>query len=348
MNILSNRILVVAALAGACCLVALASCGSSPENFSLGDDGSAGSSSSGGGGGQDATVTDGGSGSSSGGGGGPGPGLVTYDGSPPNVDGGLLSCSTPGGLPIKFNPVYSGYDGVHTYQVPVFVEGVDPSTVTWGSTDPTMVNIQPYVRGIMITTRKAGALDIIARIGSKCGTTHLTITQYAPSDWDTGNGRYNNGNPLNTLNIPAGAIPDGGIDGSPYDASSVCTAQQFQNLTNPFETPPAACTNCHGANSNGTIFGMTVFSDVQHTPEQTGGFSDPEFTNVFVNGIIPDGGYFSSAITPECLWQRWHEWKDIDSGPAQAGMRSYLRALVPQEQVGCFELFNMAMCADGG
>jgi hypothetical protein len=347
----SHRTVALLALASAAPLVTLASCGTSNSsaNFdTTGDDGSAGSSSGASGGGD---ATQGGSGSSSGGSGGSsddgGTGLVTYDGAPTNVDGGMLACATPDGLPIKFKPVYSGYDGVHTYKVPVFVEGVDPSTITWGSTDPTMVALAPYVAGIMITTKKAGQLDIIARAGGKCGSTHLTITQFSPSDWDVGNARYNNGNMLNTLNIPAGTIPDAGVDAA-YDASSVCTAQQFQNLSNPFETPPAQCTNCHGANSNGTIFGMTVFSDVQHTPEQTGGFSDPEFVNLFVNGVIPDGGYFSSAITPQCLWSRWHQWQDIDSGAAQTGMVSYLRALAPQEQVGCFELFNMAMCADGG
>ena len=49
--------------------------------------------------------------------------LVTYDGPPPNVDGGQLSCATPDGLTIKFNPMYSGFDGTHTYQVPSFVSG---------------------------------------------------------------------------------------------------------------------------------------------------------------------------------------------------------------------------------
>jgi hypothetical protein len=285
-------------------------------------------------------------------------GLVTYDGPPPNVDGGMLSCSTPNGLPIKFNPVYSGYDGVHSYQVPVFVEGVDPGSVTWGASDPSYVSMQPYVVGIMITTLKAGEVDIVARAGSKCGTTHLTITQYQASDWTTGNSRYNNGNPLNLnlLALPpalAGMVTDGGFstaDGSMYDAASVCTSSNFTGLTNPFEMPPAACTNCHGAGSNGTVLGKTIFSDVQHTPEQTGGFSDVQLTNLFVNGVVPDGGYFSAAITPECIWTRWHEWQDIDSGAAQAGMRSYLRAIVPQEQTGCFDLLNMAMpmCSDGG
>jgi hypothetical protein len=281
--------------------------------------------------------------------------LVTYDGPPPNVDGGMILCATPDGLPIKFNPVYSGYDGVHSYQVPVFVVGANPGSVTWGSSDPTMVSFQPYVTGIMITTRKAGDVTIVARIGSMCGTAPLHITQFSPDDWTVGNARYNNGNPLN-FSADAAGIPSGfdaaafdasSFDGS-FDAQAACTSPMFANLTNPFENPPAQCTNCHGSMSNGTIFGMTVYSDVEHTPEQTGGFSDSDFINVFVTGTIPDGGYFESAITPYCLWHKWHQWRDINTDAGQTGMLSYLRSLTPQEQLGCFDLFNAKMCADGG
>ena len=122
----------------------------------------------------------------------------------------------------------------------------------------------------------------------------------------------------------------------------------YQNLTNPFENPPAACTNCHGDMSNGTLFGMTLFNDVQHTPEQTGGFSEDDLTNAFVNGTIPDGGYYSEAIIPYCFWHKAHTWRDISTPEGQKGMRAYLRSLVPQEQLGCFELFNAGSCADGG
>ncbi|MGH7434969.1 MAG: hypothetical protein ACRENE_04780 [Polyangiaceae bacterium] len=355
----SYRSVVLLALAGVSPVLSFVACGSSnssPGAFT-GDDGPSGSS---GGSGNDATMGDDGgtssSSSSGGGGSSSGSGLVMYDGPPPNVDGGMLACTTPNGLSVKFNPVYSGFDGTHTYQVPVFAEGVDPSTVTWGASDPSYVSMQPYVTGVMITTRKAGEVDIIARSGSKCGTTHLTITQFQASDWTAGNARYNNGNGLNLniLALPpalAGMVNDGGFtspDGSMYDASSVCTSSDFMGLTNPFEMPPAQCTNCHGAGSNGVVLGKTIFSDVQHTPEQTGGYSDSQLTNMFVNGVVPDGGYFASSITPECIWSRWHQWQDIDSGAEQTGVLSYLRAIVPQEQTGCFDLLNTPMCSDGG
>src|ERR1700683_1377565 len=39
--------------------------------------------------------------------------VTMYDGPPPNVEGGLLQCATPDGVPIQFNPMYSGFDGTH-------------------------------------------------------------------------------------------------------------------------------------------------------------------------------------------------------------------------------------------
>jgi hypothetical protein len=291
-----------------------------------------------------------GAGSSDDGGSGTDATLVMYDGPPPTIAEGGVGCSTPDGLPIKFNPVYSGYDGVHNYQVPVFVEGVDPGSVTWGSSDPSMVSLQPYVAGIMITTRKAGDVTIVAQMGSKCGSAPLHITAFTPQDWTTGSMRYNNGNPLNfdydAAGISPSEIPDAAFDASGFDASGFDACALV--TPNPFENPPAACTNCHGDMSNGKLFGMTLFSDVQHTPEQTGGFSDDQLINVFVNGTVPPGGYFNTTLLPYCDWHQFHTWRDISTPAEQTGMLSYLRSLTPQEQVGCLELFDLMMCADGG
>jgi hypothetical protein len=296
--------------------------------------------------------------------------VVMYDGPPPNVDGGQLLCATPDGLPIKFNPMYSGFDGVHSYQIPTFVMGADPATVTWGSSDPSMVNFQPYVTGIMITTRKAGDVTIVATVGATCGSALLHITQYTVDEWNLGNARYNNGNPLN-LSIDAAALKncdaslgfdadlsgwDGnisGFDASGFDASGFDAAAELgiqQCIGNPFDTPPAACTNCHGDMSNGKLFGMTLFSDVSHTPEQTGGFSDQDLTNVFAHGTVPPGGYFDPSIVPYANWHLFHTWSDINTAEEQAGMTAYLRSLTPKEQLGCLELFSQSGpgCSDAG
>ncbi len=293
--------------------------------------------------------------------------VTMYDGPPPNVEGGLLQCATPDGVPIQFNPMYSGFDGTHTYQIPTFVVGADPASVTWGSSDPTMVQFQPYVTGIMITTLKAGDVTIVATVvndaGVKtCGAAPLHITQYTADEWNLGNSRYNNGVPI-AININAAeaklkacdaSLPfdasgfDGntaGFDASGFDASgidfdSAANAAIEQCLGNPFDSPPAACTNCHGPVGNGKLFGMTLFTDVSHTPEQTGGFSDQDLVNVFVNGVVPDGGYFDPTIISYSEWHGFHRWADIDASDKQAGMTAYLRSLTPKEQLGCEDLFK--------
>jgi hypothetical protein len=383
MNLFSFRTLSAVGMATGSALAAIAACGgddSSPPptqstydatgSTSSGSGGSSGSvsssgSSSGSTGGRDATVsvvTDGGGGSIPG-----ADALVLYDGAASMVvtDAGL-GCTTPNGLTIRFNPMYSGFDGVHTYQIPTFVPGMDPSMLTFGSTDPTMVDIQPYAGrpGMMLTTKKAGDVTIVAFVTgtSTCGTAPLHIEQYTTAEWQLGNDRYNNGNPL-TFTTPDGAtfdgaatLPDGapfdaaGFDAANIDAADLCAQLMAMNFSNPFLNPPAACTNCHGTMSNGMLFGMTVFMDVQHTPEQTGGFSEDELTNVFVNGTVPPGGYFDSTIISYCLWHGYHTWTDIDTPEKQKGMRAYLRSLTPMEQVGCFELFSSGspMCSDGG
>ena len=341
--------------------IAASSCGSSGpsglgnQNGSTSSSGSVGSSSSGG---------SSGSGSSSGGSDGgemdATMGLVTYDGPPPNVDGGHLLCATPDGIPIKFNPMYSGFDGVHSYQVPSFVEGVDPASVTWGSSDPTMVDMQPYVTGIMITTKKAGDVTIVARSGSMCGTAPLHITQFAADDWNAGNSRYHSAGGLNIC-IEAGIydanVPDAfdgnftGIDASGYLMGDGGNCMNLPaNLTNPFECapPPPGCTNCHGDVGNGMLFGMNLFTDVAHTPEQTGGFSDSQLVDVFVHGTVPAGGYFDNSIICYSNWHQVHTWWDINTPAQQKGVVAYLRSLTPHQQLGCFDLLAAPKCADGG
>ncbi len=356
MKLLSFQTLVALAITtSAAALLATvdSSCGSSPTRSGYEDASTNDSLDSGGSGGSSGSSGSNGSSGSSGSGRSNGDldaMLVTYDGPPPNVDGGQLACATPDGLTIKFNPMYSGYDGTHTFQVPSFVVGMDPGTVTWGSSDPTMVNMQPYVRGIMITTMKAGDVTIIAQVGSMCGSAPLHIAQFSPDDWTVGSARYNNGNPL-TFNedgsLPYDASFDGNFAG--FDAGALADASNCMDLppsfTNPFEDPPAACTNCHGAGSNGKLFGMTLFSDVSHTPEQTGGFSEDELTNAVVNGTIPEGGYFDNSIICYPVWHQVHHWWDIATTAEQTGIRAYLRSLAPQEQFGCFDLFNSC---DGG
>jgi len=92
-------------------------------------------------------------------------------------------------------------------------------------------------------------------------------------------------------------------------------------------------------------FVVTLFSDVSHTPEQTGGYSDGQLQGVFLTGTVPPGGYFDPAIICYASWHLAHQWTDINTTEEQTGMTAYLRSLTPKEQLGCFDIFS---ACDGG
>jgi hypothetical protein len=70
---------------------------------------------------------------------------------------------------------------------------------------------------------------------------------------------------------------------------------------------------------------------VQHTPEQTGGFSDADLMGIFQMGVVPTGGYFDTKIVSYAQWQQFHKW---DVGDSAKGLVVYLRSLTPAMQTG--------------
>jgi hypothetical protein len=257
-------------------------------------------------------------------------------------DSGATAACPASALTILFKPMYSAYDGVHTFQIPAVVNGIDPSAVTidWSASDPSMVDLEtdPTTGGVMITTRKAGKVSIIATAGSLCGTSLLTITAATEQDWEDGSARYNNGVIINRLPITpqgggfggngnrgfggngnsAGASGNGNGNGT-AGAGMAGTAGAAPSATD------AACTNCHGDSASGP------FKTVQHTPEQTGGFSDADLINIFENGVVPTGGYFDTSIVSYAEWQSFHHW-DVGDNPQAVVV--YLRSLTPAAQTG--------------
>jgi hypothetical protein len=220
-------------------------------------------------------------------------------------------------LQILFRPMYSAYDGVHTFQIPAVVNGLDPTEVQidWSASDPTMVALQldPSTGGVMITTQKAGTVTIFAQAGSLCGASVLTITAATPQDWMDGSARYNSGTVITRIGQTR-VMSDAGVQ--------------------------AECTSCHGNTATGP------FKTVQHTPEQTGGFSDDDLINIFQNGMVPTGGYFDPTIVSYAQWQGFHKWNVGDSA---AGLVVYLRSLVPAAQTGSANFGGMfAGGRDGG
>lgn len=210
--------------------------------------------------------------------------------------GGGSACTT--GFPIIFSPVYSAYDGMTTYKVPVIAFGVT-GDVKWTSSDPEAVYIDANKvdfgdagapgAAAMITTRKAGKFTITATSGTSCGTTDLTVTAAPAGARDTGSNRYNNGVPISF---------DGG------------------------RTP--ACNNCHGSTNP-----QQMLADVQHTPQQTGGYSDEDLQNIFLKGQKPAGSG-CRVVNPCGTWSSFHKWEMTDD--EAKGIIFYLRSIEPAPQ----------------
>ena len=222
-------------------------------------------------------------------------------GSGSDAAGTVTSCAK-NSIKLEFDPMYSAYDGVHKFQIPVITRSIDGADLTWSASDPSMVDFAPETltpyHGVMVTTRKAGTVSIIASAGTICGSALLTITAATPDDWEIGNARYNSGEVVSAVRGQI-RVADGG---------------------------DAKCTNCHGDTA------MGPYKTVSHSPVQTGGFSDDELVNIFQHGNVPEGGVFDTEIVSYNQWHQFHQWGLSDD--EAKGMIIYLRSLTPVIQNG--------------
>jgi len=209
--------------------------------------------------------------------------------------------------------MYSAFDGKHLFQIPAVVRGSN-GTVTW-SADSRMVGMQSDMERpneVLIQMLQPGNVLInVESSDGKCGSAVLFISAAAESDWEIGNKRYNDGQ---SLHLAAGASPG---TGSPLEQGTM---------------GGPACTSCHGETAtNGP------YTNVSHTPEQTGGFSDDEILNIVLHGEFPDGGYFDTKVANYAAWHNFHRWADI-TADQQRGIITYLRSLTPVYQKGSINI----------
>ena len=96
---------------------------------------------------------------------------------------------------------YSGYDGQHTFKVPVAIYGA-ASDVTLASSDPSAVKITKVKlttpgndqgTWFFAETQKAGTITLTATSKGKTADTTLTVKSYDPAAYETGKARYMNG-----------------------------------------------------------------------------------------------------------------------------------------------------------
>jgi hypothetical protein len=213
--------------------------------------------------------------------------------------------------------MYSAYDGMHTFQIPVVPQGgvtVDKWEIVDANgkvqTDVADFVDQPSFGGTMITTRKAGDFVVLAHAGKQSGSAQIHITSADPSVWQTGESRYNDNITLDTL-IPTGTS----TAGIPKDVS---------------------CANCHGDGAN--------FLDVQHTPQQTGGYSDDDLKKIITMGMKPPGAKSKTGV-PLALYAYFHTWMATDD--EQQGLVIYLRSLTPKSQ-GALDFAGLMPGTTGG
>jgi hypothetical protein len=258
------------------------------------------------------------------------------------------NCAHPDTLNIEFNPMYSASipGSTHTFRVPAIVTNASGANVTW-TTSTSDTNVQHQhddkTGGEMFTILQPGNFTIFANIaGQDCGKAPLNVTSATEADWMAGNDRYNSGNALFNPFAMRG-MGDGGPPMGPPPGGFMTPAPGTPSiLEGPDGGAAPACTNCHGPTATGG-----VFQGIEHTPEQTAGFSDQELTDIIVNGIIPDGGYYDSTIIPYRFWTFFHRWTDM-TPQQQKGIIVYLRSLEPTPQSGKFDFGGLREAGVGG
>jgi hypothetical protein len=237
----------------------------------------------------------------------------------------------PNVLKVVFSPMYSAYDGTHDYKIPATIDSaaLDPN-----GTDPVMMDTMKWIvdskfvasekydalpGGVMLTMKKAGTTTVTVTGKTKLGTmvkgtAMLNISAANPGDWDLGEMRYNNNVMIDFTKLaPMGGMMMGGVP----DISTLIPRD-------------SSCANCHNNNS-------TMALTVEHTPQQTGGYSDEDLINIFTKGMKPEGTGFHSPILKMIpmqfamqIYVQLHTW-DIAPEVAQ-GVVLKLRSIPPAPQ----------------
>lgn len=207
-------------------------------------------------------------------------------------------------LRVVFTPMFSAYIPGHDSKLPVIVDGKTGADVTFTVADTSIADVEKTADGAMLLIRKAGTTTVVAKAGNETGRAKLTVTAFTAEEWEAGNTRYNNGTGL--------GLAEAGVPSAPPTSISL--------------NPNTACASCHGeASEIGDIFG----ADVEHTPAQTGGYSDQELINIITNAQKPANVGMHTMI-PASIWKMFHKWAADDT--QKRGLIAYLRSLTPKAQ----------------
>lgn len=281
------------------------------------------------------------------------PGSGSGDGEPGGMggdEGGAAGGAGGTALTIAFSPMYSAFDGnAHDFKVPVKVTPNGKLTV---KTEPEgYVSSEPSADGVMLTTRKAGtAKVIITDDKGNTGSAMITITQNDATDVDIGKERYTSGSDPFILpeggfpmpeggfpGIPEGGLGEGGIRGL-FGEGGVRLPEGGLGNFGIMRNDMAACTFCHVPDGQMAANGVAAQIDVEHTPQQTAGYSDEDLINIFTMAKKPAGAGYrivnGGGLLPDAAAQRiyegFHKWSVAPE--TQKALVAYLRSLTPKAQ----------------
>jgi len=227
----------------------------------------------------------------------------------PNVDWTALTLVYPS--------MYSAFDGKHTFQVPVHVDGATVELSDWMAIPSSAVSFDadPDTGGVLVTVLQGVAeITIAVRTDGIGGTAPLHVTTGKPEQWEMGTARYANG--------------------VEFDIPDTIDLEMFQMmLLDPNWMPPKppadlACNNCHSTGAK--------YFEVQHTPTQAARFSDDDLRTILTMGKKPAGVGFRVlpkmifGMTAEQMYAESHRWEASDD--EITGLIIYLRSLTPQGQ----------------
>jgi hypothetical protein len=219
-------------------------------------------------------------------------------------------------LTLVYDTMYSAYDGVHTFQVPVRVDGASVELSDWSAIPSSAVSFDadPDTGGVIVTILEdVSEVTIAARSGPIGGTAPIFVTSATPEQWAVGEGRYHNGIEYN--------LPD-------------FTFMDFIGLVlDPtWEPPPTpsdlACNNCHTTGAK--------YFEVIHSPTQAAWFSDDDLRTILTQGTKPAGIDFRvlppmlGSKTDMEMYSEFHTWDA--TADEITGLIVYLRSLTPEGQ----------------
>jgi hypothetical protein len=261
---------------------------------------------------------------------------------------------------------YSAFDGnAHDYQLTPNVpsasempsntnpDPIMPSTLVW-TVEDAFLKKESYTdipSAILVTTKKAGTTTL--KVSGKTvsgkavnGKATLEISNASADEWTVGDARYNNG-----MMIDWGSIFTAGR--MQAQAAMMGGATSMGTCGLPFSLGDAipktsACGNCHN-----NMSGITV----EHTPQQTAGYSDDDLVQIFTMGKKPAGYTFTSnnlkfVPMPDCVYATFHTW-DIDDMTKKGiiwKLRSLkpMKAAPPPDPAQLAAMFRMMMPPGGG